>query len=179
MNVGFSWIYEWMEKTYRQIILAPDGLRAVIIAKTLAVTFEASLVLWLALAITSAMIGFTLGNNLLGIVSYTLLSTFSFTCIGLAAACLLKTIRIYTMTVSIFGVALMFVSGMIIPVEAMPGWEQTCARLFPMYYAADAFKGVMLGLPAHYNMDVIVMLLWACLGLTISTILLHNRKAQS
>jgi ABC-type multidrug transport system permease subunit len=178
MNVGFSWIYEWMEKTYRQIILAPDGLRAVIVAKTLTVTLEASLVLWLALAITSVMVGFTLGNNLLGIISYTLLSTFSFTCIGLAAACVLRTIRIYTMTVSIFGVALMFVSGMIIPVEAMPAWEQYCARFFPMYYAADAFKGVMLGLPAHYNQDVMVLMVWACLGLMLSTILLHRRKAQ-
>jgi hypothetical protein len=178
MNLGFSWIYEWMEKTYRQIILAPDGLRSVIIAKTLTVILEASLVLWLALAATSTMFGFALGNNLLGIISYTLLTTFSFTCIGLAAACLLKTIRIYTMTVSIFGVALMFMSGIMIPVEAMPAWEQCCARLFPMYYSADAFKGVMLDLPAHYSRDVMVLLAWACLGLIISTILLRNRKAQ-
>ena len=178
MNLGFSWIYEWMEKTYRQIILAPDGLRAAIIAKTLTVTVESSLVLWLALAITSVMVGFTLGDNLLGLISYTLLSTFCFTCVGLAAACILKTIRIYTMTVSIFGVALMFMSGVIIPVEAMPAWEQFCARLFPMYYAADAFKGVMLNLPAHYQRDIMILLIWACVGLIISTILLHNRKAQ-
>ena len=178
MNLGFSWIYEWMEKTYRQIILAPDGLRSAIIAKTLTVTFESSLVLWLALAVTSPMVGFTLGNNLAGLISYTLLATFSFSCIGLAAACLLKTIRIYTMTVSILGVALMFMSGVIIPVEAMPAWEQLCARFFPMYYAADAFKGVMLNLPAHYTQDTMVLLVWACVGLIISTILLHNRKAQ-
>jgi ABC-2 type transport system permease protein len=102
---------------------------------------------------------------------------FCFTCIGLGAACLLRTIRIYTMTVSIVGVALMFVSGIIIPVDAMPGWEQVEARLFPMYYSADAFKGVMLGVPADYYRDVFALLAWASAGLVCATILLRSRKA--
>lgn len=177
MNLGFSWIYEWMEKTYRQIILAPHGLRAAIIAKTLTVTVEASMVLWLALCITAPISGFTLGGNFLGLVSCTLLSMFCFACIGLGAACLLRTIRIYTMTVSIFGVALMFVSGIMIPVEAMPLWEQVAARVFPMYYSADAFKGVMLGVPCDYGRDATLLLAWAAFGIIFATILLHRRKA--
>ncbi len=44
------------------------------------------------------------------------------------------------MTVSILGVALMFVSGIIVPLEAIPPWEQLIARCMPLYYAADAFK---------------------------------------
>lgn len=178
MNLGFSWIYEWTEKTYRQIILAPNGLRSVIIAKTLTVTGEASIVLWLAMLITSPLSGFGLGNNWLGLAFWTMLSMFTYTCIGLTAACLLKTIRIYTMTVSIAGVALMFMSGVMIPVEAMPDWEQFCARLFPMYYSADAFKGVMLNFPAHYQTDLLIMLGWSLFGLIVSGILLQNKKAQ-
>jgi ABC-type multidrug transport system permease subunit len=178
MNLGFSWIYEWTEKTYRQIILAPHGLRSAIIAKTLTVTAEASIVLWLAMLITAPLSGFHMGNNLIGLAGCTIASMFTYTCIGLAAACLLKTIRIYTMTISIAGVALMFMSGVIIPVEAMPDWEQFCARLFPMYYSADAFKGVMLDFPAHYGRDLLIMVIWSILGLTLSTILLLRRKAQ-
>lgn len=177
MNLGFSWIYEWMEKTYRQIILAPNGLTAAIVAKTLTVTMEASLVLWLALAITAPLVGFTLGNNFLGLLAFTLLSTFCFTCLGLGAACLLKTIRIYTMTVSILGVALMFVSGVVIPVETMPFWEQVGAKAFPMYYSADAFKGVMLGTPANFLNDAIALLSWASIGLIAAVILLNQRRA--
>ncbi len=177
MNLGFSWIYEWMEKTYRQIILAPHGLRAAIIAKTLTVTIEASVVLWLALCATSPVVGFTLGNNFPGLVAFTLLSMLSYTCIGLGAACLLKTIRIYTMTVSILGVALMFVSGVVMPVEAMPLWEQITARSLPMYYSADAFKGVMLGTPADYWRDVLVLVVWGCIGLAVAAILLNKRRA--
>lgn len=177
MNLGFSWIYEWMERTYRQIILAPHGLRSAILAKTFTVTVEASIVLWMALAITSPLGGFTLGTNFLGLVGCTLLSMFCFTCIGLAAACVLRTIRIYTMCVSIVGVALMFVSGIVIPVEAMPRWEQICARALPMYYSADAFKGVMLATPADYPRDLVVLLAWAAVSLLFSVILLHERKA--
>jgi ABC-2 type transport system permease protein len=177
MNLGFSWIYEWMEKTYRQIVLAPNGLRAAIVAKTLTVTIEASIVLWLALCLTSPFVGFTMGTNYLGLVLCTLLATLTFTCIGLGAAVLLKTIRIYTMTISIAGVALMFVSGIIIPVEAMPPWEQTCALALPMYYAADIFKGVILGTPADYFKDSVILLVWACSGLVVASTLLNRRKA--
>jgi ABC-2 type transport system permease protein len=166
-----------MEKTYRQIVLAPNGLRSAIVAKTLTVTVEASMVLWLALCITSPLVGFTLGGNFIGLVFCTLASTFCFTCIGLAAACLLRTIRIYTMTVTITGVALMFVSGIIIPVQAMPFWEQIGAKLFPMYYSADAFKGAMLGVPADYARDIFALLCWSIVGLSIAAILLRKRKA--
>ncbi len=178
MNLGFSWIYEWMEKTYRQIILAPRGLRAAIIAKTLTVTVEAAVVLWLALCITSPLAGFSLGNNFFGIVIATLASMFCFTCIGLGAACLLKTIRIYTMTVSILGVGLMFVSGIIIPVDGMPTWEKLLAKALPMYYSADAFRGVILGTPADYLRDILVLATWAVAGLATAAILLNKRRAM-
>jgi len=177
MNLGFSWIYEWMEKTYRQIILAPNGLRAAIIAKTFTVTVEASVVLWIALCVTAPICGFTLGANFLGLVACTLLTMFTFTCLGLGAACVMKTIRIYTMVISILGVALMFISGIVMPVEAMPRWEQICAKVMPMYYAADAFKGVMLGTPAQYFRDTAILICWACGGLVLATILLNRRKA--
>ncbi len=178
MNLGFSWIYEWMEKTYRLIILSPNGLRSAIIAKTTAVTAEASLVLWLALVLTSPMVGFTLGHNFIGLIIVTLLSMFCFTCLGLGLACMLRTIRIYTMTISIFGVALMFFSGIIVPLEGMPVWEQWFARAFPLYYAADAFKGVMLGIPANYTLDAVILLTWSVIGIVFATILLKLRQAE-
>jgi len=177
MNLGFSWIYEWMEKTYRQIILTPNGLRSAVIAKTLTVTIEASLVLCLALFATAPLVPYKLGTNIPGLIGVTLVSMFCFTCMGLGVASLLRTIRIYTMSISIFGVAVMFVSGIIVPVEGMPLWEQYFARSFPMYYAADAFKGVMLGIPAHYMTDVAVLLTWAAVGLAFATFLLKHRQA--
>ena len=107
----------------------------------------------------------------------TLLSMFCFTCMGLGVACLLKTIRVYTMTITVFGVAIMFVSGIILPVEGMPVWEQFIAYSFPMYYAADAFKGIMLSIPADYTRDVIVLGGWSLVGLTFASVLLSRRKA--
>jgi hypothetical protein len=178
MNLGFSWIYEWMERTYRQIILAPHGLRAAIIAKTSTVTAEASIVLWIALVITAPIAHFSLGKNLFALAGFSILSVFCFACIGLAFACLLKTIRIYTMTVSILGVALMFVSGIVLPVETMPYWERWAATALPMYYSADAFKGAMLGIPANYGFDAMVLLSWAAVGLIVAIILLRQHQAS-
>lgn len=178
MNLGFSWIYEWMERTYRQIVHAPGGLDAAIAAKTVTVTLEAALVLWMALAITAPVAGFTLGDNFAGLVGSTLLSVFTFASIGLCFACVLRTIRIYTMTVSILGVFLMFVSGIITPVKAMPGWEQSLAVVLPMYYAADLTKAAMLGIPADYSRDILVLLGWSFAGLAISRVILVRNKAS-
>ena len=81
------------------------------------------------------------------------------------------------MVISIVGVALMFASGIIVPLEAMPAWEQYCAKVLPMYYAADAFKGVMLATPADYWRDIGMLVCWAIVGLSIATVLLHRQKA--
>ena len=178
MNLGFSWIYEWMEKTYRQIVLAPRGLDAAIVAKMITVTLEASLVLWLAIALTAPIVGYTLGHNLLGLLGATMLSVFTFACVGLSFACLLKTIRVYTMTVTILGVALMFVSGIITPMKAMPIWEQKIASFLPMYYAADLTKGVILSTPADFSKDILILLSWALLGLAFSRAVLTRSKAN-
>lgn len=177
MNIGFAWIYEWMERTYKQISLAPNGLRSAIIAKTLTVMLEASLVLWLALCITAPIAGFSLGNNFLGLVLTTMLSMLCFTCIGLSVACFLRTIRIYTMVVSIFGVAWMFTSGVVVPVEAMPQWQQVTAYLLPMYYSVDAFKGVMLGTPAFFMRDTLILLAWSIGALLVASVFLSRRRA--
>jgi ABC-2 type transport system permease protein len=177
MNIGFAWIYEWMERTYKQISLAPNGLRAAIIAKTLTVMLEASLVLWLALCITAPIAGFSLGNNFVGLVLTTMLSMLCFTCIGLSVACFLRTIRIYTMVVTIFGVAWMFTSGVVIPVEAMPQWQQLTAYCLPMYYSVDAFKGVMLGTPAYYMRDSLILLAWSIGALLVASTFLSRRRA--
>jgi hypothetical protein len=178
MNLGFSWIYEWMEKTYRQIVLAPKGLDAAIAAKMITVTLEASLVLWLAMALTAPVVGYTLGSNLGGLVGATMLSVFTFACVGLCFACVLKTIRVYTMTVTILGVALMFVSGIITPMKAMPIWEQRIAGALPMYYAADLTKGVILGTPADFGRDILILLAWSAFGLLLSRAILVRNKAS-
>ncbi|HEY9788618.1 MAG TPA: ABC transporter permease [Candidatus Obscuribacterales bacterium] len=177
MNLGFSWIYEWMERTYRQLVLAPHGLRAAIIAKTVTVTIQSSMVLWLSIAITAPLVGYIVGKNFIGLALVTILSVFCFTSIGLCFACILRTIRVYTMTVSILGVALMFVSGIIVPIEAMPPWEYQLARALPLYYAADAFKGVFLSIPADYARDFLVLSGWAVVGLSVASLLLVKRKA--
>ncbi len=177
MNIGFSWIYEWTDKTYRQIILVPNGLKSVLIAKSLTVTFEASVILWLSLCITSLLCGFTLGNNFWGIIFVTIISMLCFSSIGLTFACMLKTIRVYTMTVTILGVSLMFVSGIIIPVEATSRSEQLAAKFLPMYYSSEAFKGVMLNVPVNFTYDIIVLLIWAVLSMSIAYMLLNKKQA--
>jgi ABC-type polysaccharide/polyol phosphate export permease len=81
------------------------------------------------------------------------------------------------MTVSIAGVALMFASGIVAPIECMPKWEAAIATAMPMYYVADAFKGAMIGTPAHFLRDALVILAWGCGALGVATFLLNKRQA--
>ena len=71
----------------------------------------------------------------------------------------------------------MFISGIIVPLEAMPPWEQFIAHCMPLYYAADAFKGVFLDTPAHYMHDAFVLSAWSIAGLLMAAYLLTKRQA--
>ncbi|MGQ9723179.1 MAG: ABC transporter permease, partial [Candidatus Jordarchaeum sp.] len=91
--------------------------------------------------------------------------------------------------INLFLMPIFFVSGAIIPVEAMPEWLQVIARFNPLAYSVDAIRKLMLGgelglLGGEFAMmdilpsllfDASVLLLFLSVSVLISVIL--ARKA--
>jgi ABC-2 type transport system permease protein len=65
----------------------------------------------------------------------------------------------------------MFLSGLLFPMEQLPGWLQWVGKALPLYYAADALRKVIV-LSATLNQilpDVVILIVYslATLGIAI------------
>jgi ABC-2 type transport system permease protein len=54
-------------------------------------------------------------------------------------------------------VPLFFASNALYPVQLMPSWLQLVSRFNPLTYQVDALRGLLLGAPARYALDLAVM----------------------
>jgi ABC-2 type transport system permease protein len=65
---------------------------------------------------------------------------------------------------------MMFLSGILFPMDQLPGWLQWVGKALPLYYAADALRKVIV-LSANFNqifMDVAVLALYSVTTLGIA-----------
>jgi ABC-2 type transport system permease protein len=65
---------------------------------------------------------------------------------------------------------MMFLSGILFPMDQLPGWLQWIGKALPLYYAADALRKVIV-LNASFNqifMDVVVLALYSVTTLGIA-----------
>jgi ABC-2 type transport system permease protein len=65
---------------------------------------------------------------------------------------------------------MMFVSGVLFPIDQMPTWLQLVGRAMPLYYAADALRKVII-LNANLTTimpDVLVLVVYTFVTMTIA-----------
>jgi len=65
---------------------------------------------------------------------------------------------------------MMFVSGILFPIDQMPTWLQSVGKAMPLYYAADALrKVIILNAPLTAIMpDVLILIVYTFLTMTIA-----------
>jgi len=65
---------------------------------------------------------------------------------------------------------MMFISGILFPIEQLPTWLQLIGKAFPLYYAADALRKVII-LNADMTTiipDIVILLVYTFLTMTIA-----------
>ena len=67
---------------------------------------------------------------------------------------------------------LFFASNALYPVHLMPGWLQALSTVNPLSYEVDALRTLLIGTPGHLGLDVVVLVVAAALGITVSASLL-------
>jgi ABC-2 type transport system permease protein len=75
---------------------------------------------------------------------------------------------------------MMFVSGILFPVDQMPVWLQLIGKAMPLYYAADALRKVMI-LNANLMLvmpDVVILILYSLFTLTIAVPLFNKAMTR-
>ena len=65
---------------------------------------------------------------------------------------------------------MMFISGILFPIEQLPTWLQWIGKAFPLYYAADALRKVIIlnaGLTT-ITPDIIILIAYTVLTMTVA-----------
>jgi ABC-2 type transport system permease protein len=110
------------------------------------------------------------GPSLVGVAVYALLGTGAMATLGIAVTALTPTADAASSVGPFAIVILSFISGVFIPVEALPGWLESIGRIFPLAHLADGLQraiaiGPGTGLTAT---NVAVLAAWGLAGLVLS-----------
>ncbi|GGF98270.1 ABC transporter permease [Paenibacillus aceti] len=122
-----------------------------------------------------------LGMNLSGSIWYVLLTNLLLAFVALSLGILLSTFAAsefqMVQFIPLVIVPQIFFAG-IFPLEHMDTWVQVVARIMPLYYGADALKGVMykgLGFP-DIAFDLSVLVLFAALFILLNVVALRKYR---
>ena len=121
----------------------------------------------------SAFFGVEVTGSLLLAAAFVALGAVSFLALGYVLASFTRTEEAANGITQVVQFPMMFLSGVFFPIEAMPQFLQSVARLIPLTYLADALRQVMVGGTAFAP-------LWVCaavlLGWLVVCFAIASRK---
>ena len=128
--------------TFNMLLTAPTSLFTIILGKTLAGFFFGTI---LSLAYTVIMLPFSPLHNLPLFFLGILFSSLLFSAFGLFLSAPFRDIPEAMPPATVVRIAMVFISGVFIPIEAMPMALQIVAYSLPLTYSVDALRQAMGG----------------------------------
>jgi ABC-2 type transport system permease protein len=128
--------------TFKMLLTAPTSLSEIILGKTLAGFFFGT---FLSLVYTMIMLPFSPLPNLLPFSIAILFSSLMFSVFGLLLSAPFRDIPDAMPPATVVRIAMVFICGVFIPIEAMPTSLQTVAYTLPLTYSVDALRQAMGG----------------------------------
>jgi len=124
--------------------MTPTSVATVVGGKIISkLTIETARAILLIVA-AIVLFGITINGSLTLTILLLVLSALCFVGFGIMVSARVSTQEDYTQMVMPFTMPMMFVSGVFYPIETMPWIFQKIAYIFPLTYANDALRGVML-----------------------------------
>lgn len=146
--------------TFDGMLSAPIHHLSIILGKAMGLTIRGLVQCAFVLVFAVLLFGVTVQGSLLLIIFLTILGIFSFIGIGIMAVSLAKDQSTASMIMDLLMFPMMFLSGVIFPIQQMPWFMQEIAKLIPLTYAGDAMRKIMLlnANAADVSTDLIILL---------------------
>jgi ABC-2 type transport system permease protein len=144
------------------ILMSPISRTSIILGKTVSHTirnlFQGAITIVMAILI----FGITIRGNPLLIASILILGTISFLGLGVVATAIAKEQESAQLVLGLLQFPMMFLSGVLFPIEQMPSILQTVSKVLPLTYAVEALRKVMIlgaGIEAIISPIIILIIL--------------------
>lgn len=144
------------------MMVAPINRLSIILGKTLAQTARGLLQGVIILSLSVGLFGVAIHGNIILVFGLLLLGVFSFVGLGVVITSFAKDQETAQMMMTTLMFPMMFLSGVLFPIQQMPGFMQTIAGFLPLTYASDALRKVMVlgaDVPA-ISTDLVVLIVF-------------------
>jgi ABC-2 type transport system permease protein len=170
-GLGAAISREKEQGTMDGIMVAPIPRNAIVAGKMMAQTVRGLIQGFLILGLSMLLFDVQVYGSPILMVIVMLMGVASFAGIGLIVTSLAPEQETAQMMMVLLQFPMMFLSGLLFPMEQLPGWLQWVGKALPLYYAADALRKVIV-LSATLNQilpDVVILIVYsvATLGIAI------------
>ncbi len=171
-----SVIIEREKGIYSRLKVSPTSHSTWLVGKILGQMFFALIEAVIILSISFFVFGVSIPQNIIGMSSALVLVSFAFICIGLFIPEIMKTQATAILSSLLVLIPMLFLSGMIFPIEFMPLPIDIIAKFMPLTAAVNILTATMIKGFALTSLtdNLIILLVPALVFLTVT--LIKNRK---
>jgi len=152
------------------LLVAPIPHRSIILGKVGAQTVRGLIQGFLILGLSMVLFGVQIYGNPLIMLIVMVLGTASFVGVGIILTAVAPDQETAQMMTVLLQFPMMFISGILFPIDQLPGWLQYIGKGLPLYYAADALRKVII-LNANLGAimpDVLILIAYTFLTMTVA-----------
>ena len=151
------------------ILMSPISRTSIILGKTVSHTIRNLFQGGITIAIAVLIFGVTIRGNPLLIVFILILGTISFLGLGIIATAIAKEQESAQLILGLLQFPMMFLSGVLFPIEQMPPILQTVSKVLPLTYAVEALRKVMI-LGVGFEAIILPITILVILGVVTMTL---------
>jgi ABC-2 type transport system permease protein len=154
------------------LMVTPISRGQIVVGKILGQTIRGLVVAFIILGTAMLFFGVHIQGSILNVILLLLLGTFSFIGIGIIITASVRDQETAQVMMSTITFPMMFFSGVFFPVSQMPQFAHYISAIFPLTYAADALRKVMIlgmGLKDVQN-DIIILSMFAVVSTIVATL---------
>ena len=167
---------ERQTETYELLQVAPVSTTTIVLGKSLAGS-AFGIMLSLVTAVGAVVLtGAQIANPFLFAIA-TIVGAFAFSALGMLFAAAVKDMPTANMSLTALRLPMIFISGVFVPVHALPLPLRVVSFLTPLTYLVDALTGAMTAPSIQFAIDLAVLLTWVVLLQALAVFML-NKKTQ-
>ena len=150
------------------LLVAPISHRSIILGKVAAQTVRGLIQGFLILGLSMVLFGVQIYGSPIIMLIVMVLGTASFVGVGIIMTAIAPDQETAQMMTLILQFPMMFISGILFPIDQLPGWMQYIGKAMPLYYAADALRKVIIlnASLAAIMPDVLILIVYTFLTMT-------------
>jgi len=170
IGVATSISKEKEQGTMDGLLVAPVSNISIIAGKVIAQTVRGMIQGFITLVLAILVFGVRIYGSPIVMVIVMFLGTASFVGIGIVLSAIAPDQETANVMASLLQFPMMFLCGIMFPIEQLPAWMQVIGRALPLYYAADALRKVVI-LNAGLNLimpDLLILMVYAAATMVVA-----------